>query len=61
MMNYVINETVVAVLDNVIGKVIDVNPFTGNITVQWRDGGGLSLTYPAGSERIRKPYPWETT
>jgi hypothetical protein len=58
-LQYAIGETVVAVLDNVTGKVTDVNPFTSDITVQWLDGGGLSLTYPADSERIRKPWPWE--
>lgn len=58
-MSYTINETVVAVLDNVTGKIIDINPFTGNITIRWTDGDGLSLTYPADSERIRKMFPWE--
>jgi uncharacterized protein YjdB len=60
-LQYVLNETVIAVTDNVTGKIVDVNLFTGNITVQWLDGGGLSLTYPADSERIRKRYPWEAT
>ena len=60
-MQYTSGETVVAVLDNVKGKVIDVNPFTGTIIVQWLDGGGLSLTYPADSDRVRKLWPWEPT
>jgi hypothetical protein len=57
-----VGETVVAVLDNVRGKVTDINPFAETFMVKWLDGdGGLSLTYPIGTERVRKLLPWETT
>ncbi len=58
-MQYTVGETVIAVLDNVTGKVTDVNPFTGDMQIKWLEEGGLSLTYPADTERVRKLWPWE--
>ncbi len=60
-MQYALGETVIAVYDNVRGKVTDVNPFIETVEIQWLDGGGLSLTYPADTERVRKLWPWEVT
>ncbi len=54
-----VGETVVAVLDNVKGKVTEVDPFTETFRVKWLEDGGLTLTYPTNTERVRKLLPWE--